>query len=128
LAVGSHRVEAIESFFEQIGHWPWGGPFVLRLTHSAKPVESAVIGSAALALVGAVVAEFLDADYGIGYLIRQGQFSHHTEVMLAAIVVIAVLGACYFALIQRIVRFVLLGSGRRPSDTGHSAWNVHEVS
>ena len=112
LAVGARRIEALESFFEQIGHWPWGGRFLLRLNHSAKAIESAIIGSAALALVGSVVAEFLDANYGIGYLIRQGQFSHHTEVMLAAIVTIAIFGACYFALIQNTVKLILPGSVR----------------
>ncbi|HLH89031.1 MAG TPA: ABC transporter permease subunit [Xanthobacteraceae bacterium] len=112
LAIGSRRVEALESFFEQVERWPRGGRFLVRLNHSGKTVESAVIGSAALALVGAVVAEFLGANYGIGYLIRTGQYSHHTEVMIAAIITIGLFSAFYFAAIQAAVRAALPGSTR----------------
>jgi len=75
-------------------------------------IESAIVGGSALALVGAVVAEFLGANYGIGYLIRYGQYSHHTEIMLAAIAAIALFGACYFALVQSAVRLTLPGSSK----------------
>ena len=122
LAVGSRRIEALESFFEQIGRWPFGGRFLLRLNHSAPAVESAIIGSAALALVGGVVAEFLGANYGVGYLIRQGQYSHHTEVMLAAIITIAFFSAFYFAVIQLAIKLALPGS----KDLNYGTDGVHK--
>lgn len=114
VAAGSTRVDAVEGFFEQIGRWPPGGRFVLRLNHFGRSIESAVIGSAALALIGAIVAEFLAGDSGLGYLIRHGQDLNHTEVMLASILAIAVCGAIYFPAIQFVVRQTLPGARISP--------------
>ncbi|HEY4940026.1 MAG TPA: ABC transporter permease subunit [Rhizomicrobium sp.] len=110
LAIGSSRVEALESFFEQLGQWPSGGRLRIRLNYSAKPIENAIIGSGALALVGAVVAEFLLGNHGLGGLIRTAQAHNDTGLILASLAMIAVANCFYFPILRQIVRWALPGA------------------
>lgn len=110
LAVGGTRVEALESFFEQVGRWPRGGRVATRLNHSARPIENAILGSGALALVGAIVAEFLLANSGLGGVIRVAKDHSNTALVLAALVMIAVANCVFFPVLRLIVRWALPGS------------------
>jgi NitT/TauT family transport system permease protein len=60
-----------------------------------------------LAVIGAVVAEFVGATEGLGYLItRSGQYVNMKEEF-AAVVVLSVLGIAFFYLISLIERLIL---------------------
>ena len=62
--------------------------------------------AAALSVVGAVVAEFVGADAGLGYLIQTSMAFSRTPLAFGAVVVLAIMGIMLFqavALAQRLL-------------------------
>lgn len=60
-----------------------------------------------LALVGAIVGEFVSSQRGLGYVILAAQGTFDTARVFAAIFLLAVLGILLFALLGRIERILL---------------------
>ena len=60
-----------------------------------------------LALVGAIVGEFVSSQRGLGYVILTAQGTFDTPRVFAAIAILAVLGVALIALIGMVERFVL---------------------
>jgi NitT/TauT family transport system permease protein len=67
-----------------------------------KQVISSLRTSSAWALLGAVIAEYLASNQGLGFLIAQGQQTFRTDVVVAGILVVAVLAVC----IDRLLHFL----------------------
>lgn len=63
--------------------------------------------SITLALVGAIVGEFMAAKDGLGFLILQSSYDLDTPLMLVSIVISAFLGLAYFGLVSLIERLLL---------------------
>jgi NitT/TauT family transport system permease protein len=76
------------------------GPFALPLFFASLKVSSS------LALVGAVVGEFIAADAGIGYLVVIHSRRLETPQMFAAVFVSAALGVAWFYLIAASERLL----------------------
>lgn len=55
--------------------------------------------SMTLAVVGAVIGEFIGGNQGLGYLIQQAQFEINTPLMVAAILVLALIGLAAYGLV-----------------------------
>jgi NitT/TauT family transport system permease protein len=70
-----------------------------------------------LAIIGAVVAEFIGADKGLGYLITLAVNNLQTEEQFAAIVLLSAMGMVFFGAIAALERILLPWhvSVRRPS-------------
>jgi NitT/TauT family transport system permease protein len=60
-----------------------------------------------LAVIGAIVAEFLGGDTGLGYLIIVSNSTISTTMMFAALIVLSVLGMLLFALIMVVERVAI---------------------
>jgi NitT/TauT family transport system permease protein len=60
-----------------------------------------------LAVIGAIVAEFLGGDTGLGYLIIVSNSTISTTMMFAALIVLSVLGMLLFALIMVVERLAI---------------------
>jgi NitT/TauT family transport system permease protein len=60
-----------------------------------------------LAVIGAVIGEFVNASSGLGYLILQGSSQLQTDLMLAALVCLVVMGLILFNLV-RLVEYIAL--------------------
>lgn len=58
-----------------------------------------------LAVIGAVVAEFIGGESGLGYLIIASNATINTAMMFAALIVLSALGMLLFALIMVVERF-----------------------
>jgi NitT/TauT family transport system permease protein len=58
--------------------------------------------SAVYAVLGAIVAEFVGSDAGIGVMIIQAQFQNDTASVFAALVVLAILGILLHTLVQSV--------------------------
>jgi ABC-type nitrate/sulfonate/bicarbonate transport system permease component len=86
----------VERFFSQTGRWPRGGSARVRLNCSYPALEAALLGSAALALVGAVVAEFLFFDHGVGYQIRVARDHSLNAQLVGCLVIMAIVNMGYF--------------------------------
>jgi NitT/TauT family transport system permease protein len=65
--------------------------------------------SITLAIVGAVVGEFVAAGEGLGYVINASNISLDTELMFAAIVCLSVLGVLMFLTIVLFERLLIPG-------------------
>lgn len=55
-----------------------------------------------LAVVGAIIAEFIQADAGLGYALLQASSSMNTAMSFAVIIVLSVIGVLLFALVSLI--------------------------
>jgi ABC-type nitrate/sulfonate/bicarbonate transport system permease component len=69
--------------------------------------------SIALAVIGAVIGEWVGASQGLGYLVMYGSQTLRTDLMFAALVFIAVLGMVLYLVVVLIERFV----SWEPADT-----------
>jgi NitT/TauT family transport system permease protein len=76
---------------------PWALPYIF----------SSFRISITLAVVGAVVGEFVAADHGLGYAISYANISLDTDVMFAGIFVLSALGVALFLVVVLVERLVL---------------------
>jgi NitT/TauT family transport system permease protein len=67
------------------------------------------------ATVGAVIAEFVTSNKGLGALIMQAQGNFDTRLMFAVIIVLTVMGVLLYEILQLVERWTLriwnLGEG-----------------
>lgn len=77
----------------------------IRLPFAVPFVFGGLKVAAALSVVGAVVAEFVGADAGLGYLIQTSMAFFRTPLAFSAVVILAIMGIVLFqavALVERI--------------------------
>lgn len=79
---------------------PWAMPYFF----------AALKISITLAIVGAVVGEFVAAGEGLGYIINASNISLDTELMFAAIVCMSVLGILLFLVIVAAERLIVVNA------------------
>ncbi|WP_312949158.1 ABC transporter permease [Superficieibacter sp.] len=68
--------------------------FHVKLPSAAGEIFAGLQIGVALALIGAVVAEFLSAQSGLGYLIASSSVSMSVATMFAGVVLLALIGLC----------------------------------
>ena len=74
-----------------------------------------------LAVVGAIVGEFVGADRGLGYVIMNAQGTFNTARMFAAITILSLMGVILFYAVELVERWLLPWHvSRRGEATGHS--------
>jgi NitT/TauT family transport system permease protein len=78
----------------------------IRLPHAVPFVFGGLKVAAALSVVGAVVAEFVGADAGLGYLIQTSMAFFRTPLAFAAVVILAMMGMALFAIVGLIERIL----------------------
>ena len=76
---------------------PWALPYVFASFRI----------SIGLAVVGAVVGEFISSDSGLGYVISYANTSLDTDIMFAGLLVLSALGVALFLMIVLVERMVL---------------------
>jgi NitT/TauT family transport system permease protein len=74
--------------------------FKLRIQRAAPYIFSALRISSSLAIVGAIVGEFVGADQGIGYIIMVASYHMETVKMFAALVMTAIAGVIFYGVIS----------------------------
>src|ERR1044072_4194868 len=74
--------------------------FRLRLPYAMPYIFAGLRIATTLAVLGAIVAEWLAASNGLGYLFLSGSFNFNTARSFAAIIVLAVIGTTFFALMS----------------------------
>lgn len=78
----------------------------LRLPYAMPYIFAGLRIATTLAVLGAIVAEWLAASNGLGYLVLSGSFNFNTARSFAAIIVLAVIGTAFFALMAWIERLI----------------------
>ncbi len=93
----------------------------IRFPHALPNLFAGMKVAVTLALIGAIVGEFVASDKGLGYviLVAQGQFD--TPQMFVAIVLLAVLGTILFFLVDLAEKIFLPWHVSRRRDEGDDA-------
>lgn len=80
--------------------------FRLRLPYAMPFIFAGLRIATTLAVLGAIVAEWLAASNGLGYLVLSGSFNFNTARSFAAIIALAVIGTAFFSLMSWIERLI----------------------
>ena len=72
----------------------------IRLPNALPYVFTGMRISIALSVIGAVVAEFVAATKGLGYVVFSGATNMDTDLVFAAVVILAVMGITLFQLVR----------------------------
>ena len=79
----------------------------INLPHALPAIFSGLKVSVTLAVVGAVVGEFVGSNSGIGYVLQRSIGTFDLPTMFAALVILAILGVLLFWIVDRFERFVI---------------------
>lgn len=79
----------------------------LRLPNSLSYIFPAMKTSAIIAVLGAIVGEFVGANAGIGYIILISTYSFNTLTVFAAIIMTSLIGLLFFGIITLIEKRVV---------------------
>ncbi|WYX21145.1 ABC transporter permease [Achromobacter xylosoxidans] len=85
----------------------------VKLPAAAGDIFSGLQIGVSLALIGAVVGEFLSAQRGLGYLIASASVSMSLATMFAGVALLAAIGLTGSLLMRRLHRRVVFWEGRR---------------
>jgi NitT/TauT family transport system permease protein len=78
---------------------PWKALIRIRLPFAVRHIFSGLRVSITLAVIGAVVAEFVSAGRGLGYLVYSSTAFMRTSLAFAALLILGIVGLCLFALV-----------------------------
>jgi NitT/TauT family transport system permease protein len=81
--------------------------FKIRLPNALPAIFGGLKISITLAVVGAVVGEFVGGDAGLGYLLMVANGSMDTQLLFAGIVALTVLGVALFLLVELAERLAI---------------------
>jgi len=90
-----------------MGFGPLATFFKIRLPNALPAIFGGLKISITLAVVGAVVGEFVGGDAGLGYLLMVANGSMDTPLLFAGIVGLTVLGVAFYLLVELAERLVV---------------------
>lgn len=102
------------NYMKMAGASKWQIFSKLELPHCLPAIFSGVRISATYAVMGAVVAEWIGADKGIGYYMQLQKSAYRTDRMFVAIAIIIVLSLVLFAIIALLEKWLVRWKPRRP--------------
>jgi NitT/TauT family transport system permease protein len=106
LGILSEPVVSIEHFYVVTKRTSWQLEVKIRAFESISKLTTVIVGSATLAMVGTIVAEFIAADAGIGYSIRIALYQSDLAKILVALFLIGICTSVYLALLEWLGRLV----------------------
>jgi NitT/TauT family transport system permease protein len=106
LGVMTEPISDIEHFYKMTGKITWRLEVKIRVFENMAKLTTVIAGSATLAMVGTIVAEFIAADAGIGYSIRIALYQSDLAKILAALFLIGISTSVYLACLERIGLFI----------------------
>jgi NitT/TauT family transport system permease protein len=107
IGILSEPVDHIEHFFDATGRMTWRLQVKIRAFENIQKLTTVIAGSATLAMVGTIVAEFIGANAGIGYSIRIALYQSDLSKILIALLLIGISTAAYLTCLEWIGRRVL---------------------
>jgi NitT/TauT family transport system permease protein len=100
LGIMSKPIEDIEHFYRATGRMRWQLEVKIRSFENLSQLTTVIAGSATLAMAGAIVAEFIAANAGIGYSIRIALYQSDLSKILIALFMIGITLAIYQSLLE----------------------------
>ncbi|OBZ10591.1 nitrate ABC transporter permease [Bacillus sp. FJAT-27264] len=101
------------NYMKMAGASKWQIFTKLELPHSLPAIFSGVKISATYAVMGAVVAEWIGSDKGIGYYMQLQKSAYRTDRMFVAIVIVVLLSLVLFAIIALLEKWLVRWKPRR---------------
>jgi NitT/TauT family transport system permease protein len=95
MGVFAEPVKDIEHFFDATGRMNWRLQVKIRAFENMGKLTTVVVGSATMAMVGTIVAEFIAATDGIGYSIRIALYQSDLARILVALFYIGIFTSLY---------------------------------
>jgi len=107
-ALGLAAIEPEKIYLARsMGFGPSATFFKIRLPNALPSIFGGLKISITLAVVGAVVGEFVGGDAGLGYLLMVANGSMDTQLLFAGIVSLTVLGVALYLLVEFAERLVV---------------------
>jgi NitT/TauT family transport system permease protein len=100
LGVLTEPVSDTEHFYRMTGRLTWQLEVKIRVFENIAKLTTVVSGSATLAMVGTIVAEFIAADAGIGYTIRIALYQSDLAKILVALFLIGIWTSLYLVFLE----------------------------
>ncbi len=100
IGVFSKRVDEVEHFYDVTGRNSWLRQIQIRSFENIDKIITVIVGSGTLAMVGAIVAEFLAATHGIGYVIRKALYQSNLAKILVCLFMVGLYSSLYLAAIE----------------------------
>lgn len=113
--VGFHEVDrGLRDVFRSVAATERQMFLRLRLPYAVPYIFAGLRIATTLAVLGAIVAEWLAASNGLGYLVLSGSFNFNTARSFAAIIALAIIGTTFFAAMSALERALVWR--RNPGD------------
>ena len=100
IGILSEPVTEIEHFFDSTLRINWRLQVKIRAFENMHKLITVIVGSATLAIVGTIVAEFIAANAGIGYRIRIALYQSDLAKILVALFLIGVCTSLYLVFLE----------------------------
>ena len=100
IGILSEPVAEIEHFFESTRSMNWQLQVKIRAFENSHKLITVIVGSATLAMVGTIVAEFIAANAGIGYSIRIALYQSDLAKILVALFLIGICTSVYLVFLE----------------------------
>ncbi len=102
IGILSEPVPDIEHFYLSTGRLRWQLQVKIRAFQNIHKLITVIAGSATLAMVGTIVAEFIGASAGIGYRIRVALYQSDLARILVALFLIGLATSLYLSLLEAV--------------------------
>jgi NitT/TauT family transport system permease protein len=109
IGVFSEPVVHVEHFYNATKAMTWRMEIKIRAFENVHKLTTVIVGSATLAMVGTIVAEFIAADAGVGHTIRIALYQSDLAKILTALFLIGICTSIYLALLEWIGHLVQKG-------------------
>ena len=106
IGVLTEPVADIEHFYVITGRMRWQLEVKIRAFENTRKLSTVIAGSATLAMVGTIVAEFIGADAGIGYSLRIALYQSNIAKVLVALFLIGIFNSLYLTFLESVGSFV----------------------
>jgi NitT/TauT family transport system permease protein len=100
LGIFSEPVADIEHFYQATRRMTWRLEMKIRAFENIHKISTVLVGSATLAMVGTIVAEFIAATAGIGYSIRIALYQSDLAKILVALFLIGIGTSLYLVTLE----------------------------
>ena len=100
IGILSEPVDHIEHFYDVTKRMSWRLQVRIRAFENMNKITTVIVGSATLAMVGTIVAEFIAAGAGIGYSIRIALYQSDLAKILVALFLIGICTSVYLTCLE----------------------------
>ena len=100
IGVFSEPVREIEHFYDSTGRTNWRLQVRIRAFENMQKLTTVIVGSATMAMVGTIVAEFIAATAGIGYTVRVALYQSDLAKILLALFLIGIGTSLYLVALE----------------------------